>query len=130
MTANTSSKILRSSRMAGLWSVWGRRFDDFFRLSLVKFQGTGVRDQGLGTREKDDPGRGEAVSGFRRRDARYGGRRGFQLPQTSIHRILEINPRGEAAIKPPPLKPVCSTLQPTPQYPIGEKSPSDKLAFR
>ena len=67
---------------------------------------------------------------FRRRDARYGGRRGFQLPQTSIHRILEINPRGEAALKPLPLKPVCSILQPTLQYPKGEKSPSDKPTYR
>ena len=76
----------------------------------------------MASREQDDPGRGEAVSRFRRRDARYGGRRGFQLPQTSIHRILEINPRGEAALKPLPLKPVCSTLQPTPQSAIGEKN--------
>jgi hypothetical protein len=67
---------------------------------------------------------------FRRRDARYGGRRGFQLPQTSIHRILEINPRGEAALKPLPLKPVSSTLQPTLQYPKGEKSPADKPTHR
>jgi hypothetical protein len=38
---------------------------------------------------------------------------------------LEINPRGEAALKPLPMKPVCSTNQPTPQYLIGKKISSD-----